>query len=81
MSAVKGVCLEGSVRLTLNDDYFAGNEALLALHGGRKYLGLAQVCYMNNYHSVCYTDQQSFASVICKQLGFSPNGIYHPKQY
>lgn len=63
------------MRLSLNEDYFDSNTDVLELHNGEKYLGRAEVCYMNTYHTLCYEGRQdSYASVICKQLGFSPYG-------
>lgn len=63
------------MRLDLNEDYFTENKAVLYLHGGEKYLGRAEVCFMSMYHTVCYDGQQdSYASVVCRQLGFSPHG-------
>lgn len=71
----KAECLEGSVRLDLNEDYFNENQAVLDLHGGEKYLGRVEVCINATYHTVCYNDHEdSYAPVICKQLGFSPHG-------
>ena len=71
----KDVCLNGSARLNLNENYFDDNGAALELHGGKKYLGRPEVCYMNTYQTLCYEGyRDSYASFICKQLGFSPYG-------
>ena len=71
----KAECKVGSVRLNLSEDYFDGNKAALDLHGGEKYLGRVEVCFMNTYHTVCYKGREdSYAPFICKELGFSPYG-------
>lgn len=63
------------MRLTLNEDYFNDNEAVLDLHDGEKYLGRIELCLMGMYHTVCYESRQDkYASVICKEMGFSPYG-------
>ena len=63
------------MRLNLNEDYFKNDKALLNLHAGEKYLGRVELCLEGTYHTVCFERRQdTYASVICKQLGFSPYG-------
>ena len=50
----------------------------IRLYGGTYYYGAVQVCIGGVWGSVCsdsYWDNND-ASVVCKQLGFSPYGIY-----
>ena len=59
----------------MDEDYFDDNEAVLDLHDGEKYLGRIELCLMGTYHTVCYESRQHiYASVICKEMGFSLYG-------
>ena len=74
-------CLEGDVRLMIDDYYTADLDS----DYGNLYIkdelkiGRVEVCVEGSYGSICFDDELSGnleASVICGQLGFSTYGIY-----
>ena len=78
---VSATCLEGDVRLMIDEYYMAD----LDLDYGNLYIkdelkiGRVEVCVDGEYGSVCFDDgyiDNQEASVICWQLGFSRYGEF-----
>ena len=72
-----GLCVEGNVRLlptALPEQYYR-NPTRYALINDELRLGRVEVCVGGRYGTVCdnYWSNQG-ASVVCRQLGFSPYG-------
>ena len=55
----------------------------IRLYGGGYYYGAVQVCIEGVWGSICSNSfwDNNDASVVCKQLGFSPYGMYHNTYY
>ena len=55
----------------------------IRLYGGNYYFGAVQVCVDGLWGSVCRDSfwDNNDASVVCKQLGFSPYGMYYSMDY
>ena len=70
----EGSCLEGAVRLLRSeelDDYSSVYD-----NSDERLVGRVEVCIGENYVTVCDDEWgNSDASVVCRQLGFSPYGI------
>ena len=70
----EGTCLEGDVRLLRSeelDDYSSVYD-----NSDERLVGRVEVCIGGNYVTVCDDEWgNSDASVVCRQLGFSPYGI------
>ena len=51
----------------------------IRLYGGTYYYGAVQVCIGGVWGSICSDSfwDNNDASVVCKQLGFSPYGMYY----
>ena len=51
----------------------------IRLYGGTYYYGAVQVCIGGVWGSICRDSfwDNNDASVVCKQLGFSPYGMYY----
>lgn len=68
-----GTCIEGDVRLFSMAGYDRFQEFVT---------GEAQICLNNNFVSVCDDSwDNSDASVVCKQIGFSPFGKFNTRLY
>ena len=74
-------CMDGDVRLVVSDDaetFYMG----LADYSPSYYdkdglrVGRVEVCVSGRYGSICYDSwDDRDASVVCRQLGFSPYGM------
>lgn len=78
-------CLEGNIRLLVEDSYSFYSQLAADRHHFPDYffikdqlrLGRVEICIGGAYTTVCKDENwnDKDASVVCAQLGFSPHGI------
>ncbi len=79
--SLTALCSEGSVRLLVGEDYDFYDQVTdydsFYYSGGQLARGRVEVCVEETWGTVCGVGfDDSDASVVCKQLGFSPYGEF-----